>query len=188
MKQRMMFWMAWGILTVFTAGCARVTTQVVEKPRVDQEIEGNQGYLAGTAPEAEPRKETRKVIQTDVELATWGEMNPWKVRKPAPESPRAAAPAAPAVSEPAWEGPFEEEFAPSAPVQPERLGTPYRVQKGDTLEKIAKKVYGDSNQWRRIYEANREEMKSPNRIYPGQELLIPPAPEESQRAPSGDLK
>jgi nucleoid-associated protein YgaU len=46
----------------------------------------------------------------------------------------------------------------------------YRVVKGDTLAKIAKK-YGKS--WQSIYNANRNIVKNPNRIYPGQVLQIP---------------
>lgn len=46
----------------------------------------------------------------------------------------------------------------------------YRVVKGDTLARIGKK-YGKS--WQSIYNANRNIVKNPNRIYPGQVLQIP---------------
>ena len=49
----------------------------------------------------------------------------------------------------------------------------YTVQKGDTLSSIAKRYYGDANQWRKIYEANREFIKNPDLIYPGQTFVIP---------------
>lgn len=49
----------------------------------------------------------------------------------------------------------------------------YTVQKGDSLSKIAKAHYGDANQWRRIYEANRERIKNPDLIQPGWVLTIP---------------
>lgn len=49
----------------------------------------------------------------------------------------------------------------------------YVVVKGDSLSKIAKQEYGDANQWRKIYEANREIIKNPDLIYPGQKLTIP---------------
>lgn len=51
----------------------------------------------------------------------------------------------------------------------------YTVEKGDTLSGIAKEFYGDANQWRRIYEANRELIKNPDLIYPGQTFTIPDA-------------
>lgn len=46
---------------------------------------------------------------------------------------------------------------------------------GDSLSKIAKRYYGDAQQWRRIYDANREEVKDPDLIHPGQRLRIPDA-------------
>ena len=49
----------------------------------------------------------------------------------------------------------------------------YAVQQGDSLSKIAKQVYGNSDDWRRIYEANREIIKDPDLIYPGQTLRLP---------------
>jgi len=47
------------------------------------------------------------------------------------------------------------------------------VVSGDSLSKIAKREYGDANKWPRIYEANRDKIKDPNLIHPGQELKIP---------------
>lgn len=50
----------------------------------------------------------------------------------------------------------------------------YTVVKGDTLSKIAKTQYGDSNKYNAIFEANRPMLKHPDRIYPGQVLRVPP--------------
>ena len=51
--------------------------------------------------------------------------------------------------------------------------TKYVVAKGDTLSRIAKRVYGKSTDWSRIYDANRDQIRNPNLIYPGQQLNIP---------------
>jgi uncharacterized protein YidB (DUF937 family) len=51
----------------------------------------------------------------------------------------------------------------------------YVVVAGDSLSKIAKRSYGDANQWRRIFEANRDQIKNPDLIRPGQKLRIPRA-------------
>ena len=52
----------------------------------------------------------------------------------------------------------------------------YVVVSGDSLSKIAKRFYGDANDWRRIYEANREVIgANPDLIRPGQKLRIPKA-------------
>jgi nucleoid-associated protein YgaU len=49
----------------------------------------------------------------------------------------------------------------------------YEVQKGDTLSKIAKQLYGDAALYPRIYAANRDAVTDPNRIEVGQKLRIP---------------
>ena len=49
----------------------------------------------------------------------------------------------------------------------------YVVVKGDSLSKIAKREYGDAGKWRRIFEANRDIIKDPDLIHPGQKLRIP---------------
>jgi len=54
-------------------------------------------------------------------------------------------------------------------------GRTYTVQKGDSLSKIAKREYGDAQQWRRIFEANRNLIENPDLIYPGQVLHLPSA-------------
>ena len=49
----------------------------------------------------------------------------------------------------------------------------HTVESGDTLSKIAKEVYGDVNAYNRIFEANRPMLSDPDKIYPGQVLVIP---------------
>ncbi|WP_269913309.1 peptidoglycan-binding protein LysM [Acinetobacter sp. HY1485] len=49
----------------------------------------------------------------------------------------------------------------------------YTVKSGDTLSKISKEVYGDSNQYNKIFEANTPMLKDANSIFPGQVLRIP---------------
>jgi len=50
----------------------------------------------------------------------------------------------------------------------------YTIVKGDSLSKIAKKYYGDGNKYMKIFEANKEIIKNPDLIYPGQTIRIPP--------------
>lgn len=49
----------------------------------------------------------------------------------------------------------------------------YTVKKGDTLSAIAKAVYGNANQYNKIFEANKPMLTHPDKIYPGQVLRIP---------------
>lgn len=57
---------------------------------------------------------------------------------------------------------------------PEPEATYHTVVSGDTLSKIAKVVYGDAMKYPVIFEANKPMLKSPDLIYPGQVLRIPP--------------
>ena len=49
----------------------------------------------------------------------------------------------------------------------------YTVQAGDTLSKISQHFYGNANEYRKIFEANRDRLQSPDRIQVGQQLVIP---------------
>jgi len=49
----------------------------------------------------------------------------------------------------------------------------YTIEKGDTLWAIAKKHLGDGNKYNDIFAANREVIKDPDLIYPGQKIRIP---------------
>jgi len=47
------------------------------------------------------------------------------------------------------------------------------VRPGESLATIAKAEFGDTAFWEALYRANRDRIKDPARIYPGQELTIP---------------
>ena len=49
----------------------------------------------------------------------------------------------------------------------------YSVQPGDTLSKIAKQFYGDAGKYMKIFDANKDKLKDPDKIQAGQELNIP---------------
>lgn len=80
----------------------------------------------------------------------------------------------------------EESATPPLPVEPEK--TPkaaenkpaapahpptYEVKEGDTLYKIAKDFYGTVNAWKRIREANKEQISTDGRIRAGQIIVLP---------------
>ena len=55
----------------------------------------------------------------------------------------------------------------------EPVSTFHIVERGDTLSKIAKRVYGNAMKYPIIFEANKPMLRHPDKIYPGQVLRIP---------------
>jgi nucleoid-associated protein YgaU len=49
----------------------------------------------------------------------------------------------------------------------------YTVKPGDSLSKIAKSAYDDAGKYMTIFDANKDQLKDPNVIQPGQKLVIP---------------
>jgi len=198
--KRAFAWLMVGAAGISFTGCARVHTKIVEKPRVDQELtQGqNKGYLKGSGPSTGSGRTTREMLETNVELPTWAEMNPWRKEKPEAAAPEATATPAPMPSyEPpsssGWQQEQEEYNIPPISETPSSVsapagGTEYTVQKGDTLQKIAKKFYGSSKNWYRIYKANKGVLKSPDKIRPGQKITIPGAEGSSPEESSNEYK
>ena len=189
MRSLVSVWMVAAVL-ISMVGCARVTTKVVEKPRVDQEIQGgNRGYLVGSPSAPANRKSTRQMIQTDIELPTMEELNPWrKSSKPSASVPATQPEESTAMIEPSaeseeWYG--QEEIEVGQPKKRSSAsvagGTTYKVKNGDTLQKISQKFYGTTRKWPQIYEANRNVLRSPNNVRVGQTLVIPSLGETSKR-------
>ena len=81
--------------------------------------------------------------------------------------------APPPPSEPAGEPAAEPAGAPAAEEEPEEQFEFYEIASGDTLGKIAERFYGKASEYMRIFEANREIIDDPDRIYPGQKIRIP---------------
>lgn len=64
---------------------------------------------------------------------------------------------------------YEEVAGDTPPVKVEY----YEIVSGDTLSGIAKKYYGNASEYMQIFEANREVIKDPDKIYVGQKIRIP---------------
>jgi nucleoid-associated protein YgaU len=54
----------------------------------------------------------------------------------------------------------------------------WRKKNTDCLWRIAQKVYKDAAYWPAIYIANRDQIKDPDLIFPGQKFIIPPNPQK----------
>ena len=59
------------------------------------------------------------------------------------------------------------------PEEPEEKAEIYEIVSGDTLGAIAKRYYGKASAYMKIFEANRDIIDDPNKIYPGQKIRIP---------------
>jgi len=82
-----------------------------------------------------------------------------------PERERAESPGAARAGESRQEGP--------SGITGGAGGKTYTVVKGDTLTSIAKDRYGDGNEWRKIYNANRDKLPNENDLKVGMTLTIP---------------
>jgi nucleoid-associated protein YgaU len=59
------------------------------------------------------------------------------------------------------------------PEEPEEKAEIYEIVSGDTLGAIAKRYYGNASKYVKIFEANKDIISDPNKIYPGQKIRIP---------------
>jgi LysM repeat protein len=165
------------------SGCV-VRTYEVTKDRVDQDLSaGNRGYLMGQPPaggaEPQERKMTRETHVVEIELGSPIKFEKLKKGK----SAKAKEAAAEEVS-------GDNEYVSGSAAVPERSVTAgkfekYTVRKADTLQKISQKFYGTTKKWAKIYDANSDVLKGPNKIYPGQTLNIPV---EGMKEPAENLK
>lgn len=68
---------------------------------------------------------------------------------------------------------WESEVAADIKVDKTDVFGVYTVKPGDSLSKIAKSAYDDASKYMKIFEANKDQLKDPNLIQPGQKLVIP---------------
>ena len=181
------------VFGVMLSGCT-VRSYSMTRDRVDQDLDsGNRGYLAGTAPEQNYDRPTTRTTQVvEVELRS-----PIRFEK------------GPAVKKVSGRGVSESDTElygnrgyitrsssyESESVEPAVVPSPafeyYKVEKGDTLQKISQKFFGTTKKWPKIYDANKDTLKGPDKVRVGQMLKIPMAGCKSpvlMEEPSGNLK
>ena len=100
------------------------------------------------------------------------------------EPPSAVKPAAPPPIT-ANPPPLLKSVAPAPAAEPEPAATrpaaapitaatrTYVVQPGDSVYRIAERVYGDPMQWKKIRDANKDRLGPDNQVRVGQVLVIP---------------
>lgn len=190
MFKRMITGLALAGIAALVAGCATseqnigsvtVKRYTEDRPRIDQQLSGNAGYLYGEAKyENKQRKDTRRLYT--VEFSREPKQKKVIEKAPARFESKAAltgdesmiVPPLPdevySYSEPAESEAYE--IAP--PAAPETLlPQQYKIEKEDTLQKIAWKFYGSYSKWTKIYEANKEVLSDPDHLIPGTTITIP---------------
>ena len=156
------------------SGCV-VRTYPLARDRIDQDLSaGNRGYLKGEAGAPAERKTKRTTQIVEVEL-----YSPIKFEKMSKARAQEKGIETETSEQSLGEGNRGYITGSELPQISEAQGAAggsfekYTVQKNDTLQKISNKFYGTTKRWTRIYEANKDTLSGPNRIYVGQVLNIP---------------
>ena len=182
MKQRIIN-TALCLLLIFGLSACTVRTYKMQRERVDQELTGNLGFISGSSTEEPKDRKTHRTTQVvEVEFAPFSF---WKKKSEKPAAPVYVPPREDEIiiqgnrgfiqGGPLQKAPDLESEAVSVTIEK------YTVKKGDTLQKISKKYFGTTKKWLSIYQVNRDALKSPDSIYPGQVINIPlAAPKEPQ--------
>ena len=155
---------------IILSGCLTMRNYTKEEPRKDLEIEGNQGCISGEC-EAEPREnrlgDTRTISVVEVEFGP-REIEEETTTEESVEENKANT-----------KIPLQKIEVIKAVPEDELMSLEkteiqyYLVQKNDTLQKISHEFYGTTKKWNFLYEANKDVLKSPDRLYLGVKLLIP---------------
>ena len=185
-------------LVVFFSGCVtskvnipryEVKAYLQDRPRVDQQITGNAGYLIGAPKSVSSKgKPTRKVFV--VEVTEDDTVSPYLIDMDASGKRKKKKATGHTV---ASKG-MKKQQSKVIPVYPTKIELPsfeddeqdvppssaagenfvqYKVEKDDTLQKISKKFYGSYSKWPKIYKVNKSRIKNPDFLKPGTVLKIP---------------
>ena len=179
-----------------SVGSMTVKRYKEDRPRVDQELSGNSGYLYGTPQQSTAeRKPTRRIYYVEFSKENKeSKSNVVEKTYTLPERRQRTsddesmntgdlpdgAYSYSEIREPAAYGDTsvnvtrETVISDTAPVAPSAdLPQQYVVTTDDTLQKISKKFYGSYSKWNKIYEANKDVIQNPDRINAGTTITIP---------------
>ena len=156
--------------TVFLSGCV-VRTYTLTKDRVDQDTSaGNRGYIKGQAPAGESitKRPTRDTQVVEIELRSPVRFE----RIPRQTTTEVTTSRTEDKNVYGNRGYITESVTPEV-AEPSVSFEKYTVQKNDTLQKISQKFFNTTKKWYKIYEANKDTMSTPNKLYPGKTINIP---------------
>lgn len=160
-----------GSYTIHVDGLDADGVKVVARAAVPFEREPGEA-VAAVAP-AETKPAEAKAAAPAVAAAAPGET------APAPAAPATEAPAKVAAATPPSDVP--EIVSPKL----EHADSAVIIRRNDTLWRISRRVYGHGMRYSTIYLANQDQIRNPNRIWPGQVFKVP---EKSKEGEAADLK
>ena len=140
---------------------ARAEVTLVHEPEVVSDI-----------PEAEPKEEVASVEtqqQPAQEEEPVGQVEETKVDSEAEQTTSSTTPDA-----------LENKESLQSDKKEIQTGSAVIIRRGDSLWTVARRNYGAGIRYTTIFEANRDQVRDPNRIYPGQVLKVPESAQESQ--------
>jgi nucleoid-associated protein YgaU len=145
--------------------------QVLAKAVVPFKREAGEAVVA-VAPEA-----AKEEPKTEVAVAAPAEQSADAAKATEPASTEVAvAPAESAAQD-----------AATAPAL-KKVDTSVIIRRGDSLWRISKRIYGRGVRYSTIYLANKESVKNPNRIWPGQVMMIPDKTPEGEAADMAEIE
>lgn len=164
-------------VSFLASGCV-VRTYQVTRDRVDQDLAGNRGYLHGALPAAQ--EEAQRPARRDSRVVEVELRNPLKFHRKAAKPKPAIVPDEVKEDKTAAPGPT----LPGTQAAMEK----YTVQKNETLQKISQKLYGTTKKWTKIFDANKDVLKAPDKVYAGQVINVPVEEGVSKPHNQGNLK
>lgn len=176
-----------GLAVLMSAGCSKVKFYAVDRPRADQAITGNAGYIGGERKDAVSidgrptrriyvfevdRKKKEKAVLESIATQTVSESASVVEAKQETVNPPKRGLSLPYIGD---DEPVSSDTGDTGAVNAstDAAGHFYTVIKDDTLQKISKKVYGSYSKWTKIYDANKDKIKNPNFVKPGIVIVIP---------------
>ncbi|RWD94884.1 LysM peptidoglycan-binding domain-containing protein, partial [Mesorhizobium sp.] len=171
-----------GNYTIHVDGLADDGVKVVARAAVPFEREPGESIAAVAPNETKPAGTKLTQVQGAGSLA--GQAKPAESA-----APSATAEAAKPATTPAAEAPANvAEAKPSADV-PETVAPKLEhtegsviIRRKDTLWRISRRVYGHGTRFSTIYLANQDQIRDPNRIWPGQVFKVPGKSKEGEPA------
>lgn len=154
---------------------ADLTGQVLSRAEVGFQVPAFVAAAPAPAPEPAPVE-----APAEAPVETPAAEAPAEVAQAAPQAEaRVEAPApVPATPAPAPEAPAPAPaLAAPAPREPATVTIPEvataQVTRGDSLWRISRQIYGRGVRYTEIFEANKDQIRDPNLIYPGQIFVLP---------------